>query len=62
MPKKNEKQEEMQQESRFTKQQIMTSKKFKNRVDLINTLLKENELYTINEVEEKINKFLKRKV
>lgn len=62
MPKKNEKQEEIQQESKFTKQQIITSNKFKHRVDLINTLLKDDELYTINQVEEKINKFLKRKV
>lgn len=58
MPKKNE----VKEESTFTKQQIMKSSKFKSRIDLINTILKDDELYTIHDVEEKINKFLKRKV
>lgn len=58
MPKKSE----VKEESTFTKQQIIKSNKFKNRIDLINTILKDDELYTIHDVEEKINKFLKRKV
>lgn len=57
MPKKNE-----VKEATFTKQQIIKSNKFKNRIDLINTILKDDELYTIHDIEEKINKFLKRKV
>lgn len=47
---------------RFSKQQLLSSKKFSGRKDLLNAVLSENEKYTVEAAEEKINKFLKGKV
>ncbi|HBG3416538.1 TPA: hypothetical protein KQB32_003752 [Clostridioides difficile] len=44
---------------KFTKEQIVNSKKYVNRKDLLNAILKENDLYSFSEVEEIINKFMK---
>ncbi|HGM1202843.1 TPA: hypothetical protein ACKOJU_003596 [Clostridioides difficile] len=44
---------------KFTKEQIVNSKKYVNRKDLLNAILKENELYSFSEVEGIINKFMK---
>ncbi|HBE9110475.1 TPA: hypothetical protein KNH21_003798, partial [Clostridioides difficile] len=44
---------------KFTKEQIVNSKKYINRKDLLNAILKENELYSFSEVEEIINSFMK---
>ncbi|EGT3942933.1 TPA: hypothetical protein KOS76_001305 [Clostridioides difficile] len=44
---------------KFTKEQIVNSKKYVNRKDLLNAILKENELYSFSEVEEIINNFIK---
>ena len=44
---------------KFTKEQIVNSKKYVNRKDLLNAILKENELYSFLEVEEIINNFMK---
>ncbi|HFL3240307.1 TPA: hypothetical protein ACG3KC_003341 [Clostridioides difficile] len=44
---------------KFTKEQIVNSKKYINRKDLLNAILKENELYSFSEVEDRINKFMK---
>ncbi|WLD27660.1 hypothetical protein CDIFMA2_15420 [Clostridioides difficile] len=44
---------------KFTKEQIVNSKKYITRKDLLNAILKENELYSFSEVEEIINKFMK---
>ncbi|MBN5964766.1 hypothetical protein JY680_07680 [Clostridioides difficile] len=44
---------------KFTKEQIVNSKKYINRKDLLNVILKENELYSFSEVEEIINSFMK---
>ncbi|HBG6803399.1 TPA: hypothetical protein KRI71_003792, partial [Clostridioides difficile] len=41
---------------KFTKEQIVNSKKYVNRKDLLNAILKENELYSFSEVEDRINK------
>lgn len=49
-------------EDRFTKQQIVNSKKFKDNVDLLNALLKDNKLYTLEEVNKTIEDFRKGKV
>lgn len=49
-------------ENKFTKSQILTSKKLSYSRDLINTLLKDDKAYTLKEVEIEINKYLKRKV
>lgn len=47
---------------KFTKEQIVNSKKFKNRVDLIRVILDDNKTYTIEEVQKEIEKFMKRRV
>ncbi|HBF9455748.1 TPA: hypothetical protein KO322_003663 [Clostridioides difficile] len=44
---------------KFTKEQIVNSKKYVNRKDLLNAILKENDLYSFSEVEDMINKFMK---
>ncbi|MCC0671547.1 hypothetical protein IC216_06080 [Clostridioides sp. ES-S-0145-01] len=44
---------------KFTKEQIVNSKKYVNRKDLLNAILKENELYSFLEVEDRINSFMK---
>lgn len=46
----------------FSKEQIKNSKKFANRKDLIEVLLEEGRQYSISEVEEMIEKFMKGKV
>nr|DAM85478.1 MAG TPA: hypothetical protein [Caudoviricetes sp.] len=51
-----------EQESLFTKEQLLNSSKYKNRVDLLNVLLVDDKQYSLSEVEEKINKFMKRSV
>ncbi len=48
--------------SKFSKQQIIESKKFRSRVDVLNVILDENKQYTLEEVEKEINKFMKGKV
>lgn len=44
---------------KFTKEQIVNSKRYVNRKDLLNAILKENELYSFSEVEDRINNFMK---
>ncbi|CZR99740.1 hypothetical protein [Clostridioides difficile] len=44
---------------KFTKEQIVNSKKYVNRKDLLNAILKDDELYSFSEVEDMINKFMK---
>ncbi|MDI7817584.1 hypothetical protein QMM58_14510 [Clostridioides difficile] len=44
---------------KFTKEQIVNSKKYISRKDLLNAILKENELYSFLEVEDRINSFMK---
>ncbi|HFG9240153.1 TPA: hypothetical protein ACGI57_000739 [Clostridioides difficile] len=44
---------------KFTKEQIVNSKKYVNRKDLLNAILRENELYSFSEVEKIINNFMK---
>lgn len=60
MPKKEN--ETKKEEVKFTKEQILKSKKFKNRVDLIRVILQDNESYTLEEVQKEIDKFMKRRV
>ncbi len=58
MPKNNEE----TAVSKFSKQQIIKSKRFRNRVDVLNVILDENKQYTLEDVEKEINKFMKGKV
>ena len=50
---------ETNQESKFTKEQILGSKRFSDRVDVINAVWTDNSAKTINQVEEMIDKFMK---
>ncbi|WOW19903.1 hypothetical protein RHN74_11725 [Clostridioides difficile] len=44
---------------KFTKEQRVNYKKYVNKKDLLNAILKEDELYYFSEVEDMINKFMK---
>lgn len=46
----------------FTKEQLLTSEKFRNKRDLINAILADDEKYSVAAVEEKIKKFMKGQV
>lgn len=48
--------------SKYSKEQIIQSKKFKSRVDVLSVILDENKTYTIADVESELNKFMKGKV
>ena len=62
--KKNEniKEDVRHKEQKFSKQQIAASKKYENRKDLINALLTDDEMYTLKDVDEQIDRYLKGKV
>ena len=49
-------------ENRFTKEQVLASKKLTYSKDLINVVLSEGKRYSLEEVEKEIQAFLKRKV
>lgn len=49
-------------ENKFSKKQIVSSKRYRNNVDLLNAVLKDNKTYTLKEVNEIIEKFKKGKV
>lgn len=57
-----EKIEEAVQTMSFTKQQILESKKYKNRRDLLHALLNDGESYTLKQVDAALSAFLKREV
>lgn len=46
----------------FTKDQILASKKYSNRRDILSVLLEDSRDYTTKQVEDCINQFMKRKV
>ena len=43
----------------YSKAQLLTFKRYANRVDLLGALLKDKAEYTLEEVDELINKFMK---
>lgn len=49
-------------EHSFSKEQLLSSKRFKDRRDLVEALLDDGELYTVKAVEEKIESYMKGKV
>jgi hypothetical protein len=55
-------QEEKENPVTFTKNQLVTSKKYAEKKDLLNALLVDDRSYTMTEVEEILNGFLKGKV
>ena len=46
-------------DNKYSKQQILKSKKYSDKQDLINALLKDHTQYSITEVDELINNFMK---
>lgn len=56
------KKEEKKVEYKYSKEQIVKSKTFINNVDLLKAILEDNKEYTIKEVKEIINNFMKGKV
>ena len=61
MPK-NKTAEDAVMEPKFSKEALLNAKRFRHNHDLVSTLLEDGVEYTISEVEEKIEKFLKGKV
>lgn len=52
----------VEREDKFTKSQVLVSKKLPYSKDLINAILDEDKTYTLKEVELEVNKYLKGKV
>lgn len=49
-------------ENKFSKEQLIASERFRERRDILEALLTDGELYTVNAVEEKIERYMKGKV
>lgn len=49
-------------ENKFSKEQLITSCRFRDRRDILEALLSGGELYTVKAVEEKIESYMKGKV
>lgn len=63
MSKKVEEVEQVvKEETRYSKKQLVSSKKYASNRDLLQVLLEDNKSYTLKEVENKINEFKKRRV
>lgn len=59
---KSEKKEQAAKTTAFSKVQIAASDRYKDRKDIVNTLLADNKGYSFEEVDALINKFMKGKV
>lgn len=46
----------------FTKEQILSAKKYMHNQDIVNVVLEKGQLYQLDEVDELIEKFMKEKV
>lgn len=63
MSKKVEEVEQVvKEETRYSKKQLVSSKKYASNRDLLQVLLEDNKSYTLKEVENKIKEFKKRRV
>ncbi len=49
-------------ENKFSKEQLIASERFRERRDILEALLADGERYTVNAVEEKIERYMKGKV
>ena len=49
-------------ETAYTKEQILKSKKYKDRKDVLNVVLRDDSTYTLKEVDNAIKTFMKREV
>jgi hypothetical protein len=54
--------EEICEKSKFTKEQLLQSKRYIDRTDLLNVLLEPNKSYNLDEVDGLIEEFMKGKV
>ena len=59
---KKESTENKPDETKFVKSQIIGSDKYKNRADLLNVLLEDDEEYTSSDVDKKLENFLDKEV
>lgn len=65
MAKKIAKAEECKSEKKaslFSKEQLLSSKRFQDRRDILNAVLKPDKQYTVEAVEQEILKYMKRQV
>jgi hypothetical protein len=60
--KDKEKEKEKEAAPAFTKQQLLSSKKYRGKQDLIDSLLKDDQSYTLEVVDNLVDKFRKGKV
>ena len=56
------KKEKAQEGNKFPKEKIVASKRYKDKVDLVNALLSDDKEYSLEEVDYIINNFMKGKV
>ena len=54
--------EAIKAEHKFSKEQIVTSKRFRHRRDMLTAILNDGEQYTLADVDELIEKYMKGKV
>ena len=62
MAKKSTGDTDVQNDGAFTKEQLLSSERFRNKRDLLNALLQKNKLYAVSEAEEMIEIYMKGKV
>lgn len=60
--KKNKEAEQEVAFFKFNKEQLVKSKKYSHQRDVLNALLSDGEVYTFEEVDQKLHEFLKGKV
>lgn len=56
------KKKEIQEVNKFSKEKIVASKRYKDKVDIVNALLSDGKEYSLEEVDDIINNFMKGKV
>ena len=56
------KENKFSQESKFSKEQLLAAKCFENRKDIVDALLVQGKQYTIKEVQQKIENYMKGEV
>lgn len=62
MATKKEKAVATEIENKFSKEQLLSAERFQDRKDIVNALLSPDEQYTVETVEEMIEKYMKGKV
>lgn len=59
---KTEENKSQKVENLFSKQQLLSAERFRNRKDIVNALLSHDKQYTIEDVERMISKYMKGQV